>query len=76
MKVFGSSQYGITKGKSCLTNQKAFYSEMTSPMGEEGGVDVVYLNFSKAFDSVSNNILINKLMKYRLDKWTMSWTAN
>ena len=32
---------------------------------------VIYLNFSKAFDTVSCNIFINRLGKYRLEKWTV-----
>jgi len=34
-------------------------------------VDVVYLNFSKASDNVSHNILIGKLRKCGLDEWTV-----
>lgn len=37
-------------------------------------VEVIYLYFSKAFDTASNKILTGKLMKYRLGKWTMRWT--
>lgn len=66
MRLFGSSQYGVTKRISHLTNQKAFQSEMTSPACEERAVDL-YLNFSKAFVNVSHNILINKMMNYGLD---------
>lgn len=36
----------------------------------------VYLYFSKAFDTVSYNISINKLTKYRLDKWKLKWIKN
>ena len=36
----------------------------------------VHLVFSEAFDFVSQNTLIDTLMKYRLDKWTVSWTEN
>ena len=44
-------------------------------MGGKAG-DVVYLSFSKAFDAVSHNILIDKLTKYRLGKWTVRWIEN
>jgi len=39
-------------------------------------VNVVYLNFRKGFDTDSCSILINKLTKFRLVKWTVRWTEN
>jgi len=59
-KVIRSSQYGFTKEKSCLTNMIAFYEGMTGWVGEGRAVDVVYLDFSKAFDTVSHNILLRE----------------
>jgi len=68
-KVIRSSQHGFTKGKSCLTNLIAFYDDMTGCVGEERAVDVVYLDFSTGFDTVSHNILLGKLRKYGQDEW-------
>ncbi|GAB0177485.1 mitochondrial enolase superfamily member 1 [Grus japonensis] len=72
--VIGSGQHGFTRGKSCLTNVIAFYDGMTSWVDEGKAVDVVYLDFSKAFDTVSHNILVSKLRK--LDEWTVRWVEN
>jgi len=38
------------KGRSCLTNLISFYDE-------EKAADVVHLDFSKAFDTVSHSVL-------------------
>ena len=75
-KVVRSSQHGFTKGKSCFTNLIAFYDGMTGWVDEGRAVDVVYLNFSKAFDTVSHNILLGKLRKCELDEWSVRWIEN
>lgn len=45
-------------------------------MEEEKAGYVVYLYFSKPFDTVSHKIFTDKLMKYRLDTWRVRWTEN
>ena len=72
-KVIRSSQHGFTKGKSCLTNLIAFYDDRTGWVDEGRAVDVVYLDFIKAFDTVSHNILLGKLRKCGLDEWSVKW---
>ncbi|PKU46139.1 hypothetical protein llap_3551 [Limosa lapponica baueri] len=63
-KAIRSSQHRFTKGKACLTNLIVFYNGMTGGIDEGRAVDVVYLEFSKAFNTVSHSILID-----RLDRW-------
>jgi len=75
-KVIRSSQHEFTKGKSCLNNLMAFYDDMTGWVDEGRAVDVVYLDFSKAFDTVSHNIFLGKLRKYGLDEWSVKWIEN
>ncbi|CAM4488378.1 unnamed protein product [Caretta caretta] len=75
-KVIRNSEHGFTKGKSCLTNLIAFYDEITGSVDEGKAMDVLFLDFSKAFDTVSHSILASKLKKYGLNEWTIRWTES
>ena len=70
------SQHGFTKGRSCLTNLISFYDLVTCLVDEGKAVDVVYLDFSKAFDAVSHSILLQKLAVCGLDRYTLGWVRN
>ncbi|KAK4807071.1 hypothetical protein QYF61_018412 [Mycteria americana] len=70
------SQHGFRKGRSCLTNLISFYDKVTRLVDEGKAVDVVYLDFSKAFDMVSHSILLEKLAAHGLDGCTLRWVKN
>ncbi|KAK4826121.1 LOW QUALITY PROTEIN: hypothetical protein QYF61_005273 [Mycteria americana] len=67
------SQHRFMKGRSCLTNLISFYDKVTHLVDEGKAVDVVYLDFSKAFDTVSHSILLEKLAARGLDGCTLRW---
>ena len=70
------SQHGFTNGRSCLTNLISFYDKVTRLVNEGQTVDVVYLDFSKAFDTVPHNILVEKLAAHGLAGCTLHWVKH
>ena len=45
-------------------------------MDEGKAVDIVYLDFSKAFDTVSHSIPLEKVEAHSIDKGTLRWVKN
>src|ERR1043165_5737992 len=50
--IIKGSQHGFTRGRSCLTNLLEFFEEVYERIDEGKPVDVIYLDFAKAFDKV------------------------
>jgi len=70
-KVTGESQYGFTKGKSCLTKLVGFYDDVTALVDK--GLSSTR-TCAKHF--VPQNILVSKLERHGFDRWTTQWTVD
>uniref|UniRef100_A0A8C0A0D2 Reverse transcriptase domain-containing protein n=1 Tax=Anas zonorhyncha TaxID=75864 RepID=A0A8C0A0D2_9AVES len=74
--VIGPSQHGFVKGRSCLTNLISFYDKITRMVDQGKPADVIFLDFSKAFDTVSHRILLDKMSTIQLNKNIIRWVSN
>ncbi|PKU29510.1 rna-directed dna polymerase from mobile element jockey-like [Limosa lapponica baueri] len=69
------AQHGFMKGRFSLTKLISFYDKENHLVDGGRAVDVVYLNFSKAFGTISHSIL-KKLAAHGLDGCTLRWVKN
>ena len=61
LNLFNQHQHGFRKGRSCLSQLLEHYQRILNGLEEQGSVDVVYLDFCKAFDKVDHKELLEKL---------------
>ena len=72
-EIIRNSQYGFTKGKSCLTNLTAFYDGTAGWVDQGRAVNVVYPDLSRAFATVSCDTLMGALRQCGSGEWTVRW---
>ena len=60
-QLISKTQHGFMRGRSCTTNLVDFLNKLTVAMDSSIPVDVVYLDFAKAFDKVPTRRLLKKL---------------
>ena len=79
-KLIRDTQHGFTQGRSCLTNLLKFLEEVTAYVDEGSPVDVLYLDFSKAFDKVPHKRLVNKVKAHGIGnniwRWIEAWLSD
>ena len=64
-KLLNSSQHGFLKARSCLTNMLCFLEEITKWIDVGSPVDIIYLDFQKAFDKVPHQRIVMRHAKTR-----------
>ena len=70
-------QHGFIKNRSCLTNLLQFMEEVTSTLDSRKSVDIIYLDFVKAFDKVPYQRMLTKFNSHGIGGnfllWIQSW---
>ena len=71
--LFNQSQHGFRAGRSCLSQLLNHYQKILEGLCSGSDVDIVYLDFAKAFDKVDHGILIQKLDAIGIRGSILSW---
>ena len=78
--IIRDSQHGFIRGRSCLTNLLDFFEEIYEHMDGGSPVDIIYLDFAKAFDKVPHKRLAKKMKACgiggRLLDWIINWLVD
>ena len=69
-KIITPSQHGFVPNKACMTNLLETLDIITDAVNKGKSVDLVLLDFAKAFDKVSHEKLLLKHVAYGIDSIT------
>ena len=73
-------QHGFRRSRSCETQLIEFIDDLTSNLDKGQQVDILVMDFAKAFDKVCHSLLIHKLQHYgirgKINSWIEGWLSN
>ena len=79
-KLIRHSQHGFIRGRSCTTNLLEFLEKATKAVDEGKSLDVIFLDFAKAFDKVPKERLLKKVhahgIRGRVWTWISAWLTD
>ena len=79
-KLINQNQHGFRTGRSCVTQLLEIMEIWTDLLDKGISFDCVYLDFSKAFDKVPHERLLNKIQAYgirgKLHRWIRDFLNN
>jgi hypothetical protein len=79
-KLIRTSQHGFMRGKLCTSNLLSFFEDVTREADKGESIDIIYLDFAKAFDKVPTARLMKKLKAHGVSgyllKWIAAWLTN
>ena len=70
------SQHGFMKTRSCMTQLLETLEEWTDLLDKKFSIDVIYLDFQKAFDTIPHQRLLSKVHAYGIRGQVYEWIRN
>ena len=74
--VLNVIQFGFLEGKSTVTQLLTCYDDWASSRNKSKPTDIVFLDFTKAFDSLPHERLLLKLKGYGIEGNLLHWFRN
>ena len=74
--IISSAQHGFVQRRSTQTQQITFMEKLTSLYDNHTQTEIIYLDFSKAFDKVSHLKLLHVLHHFKIHHSIVTWIAN
>ena len=72
-ELISKKQHGFVHGRSCVTQLLNVMDVWTEIIDAGGSVDIIYMDFMKAFDSVPHRRLLAKLSAYGIQGKVFDW---
>ena len=72
-EIITPSQHGFVPNRACMTNLLETLDVITNAVNKGKSVDLVLLDFAKAFDKVSHEKLLLKLEAYGINDILVRW---
>jgi hypothetical protein len=74
--IISPAQHGFVQRRSTQTQQITFLNKLTTFHDNKTQVEIIYLDFSKAFDKVSHSKLLHVLSHLKLHHCLITWITN
>ena len=76
LNLFNPDQFAYLRGKSTLAQLLTCYNDWAKARNRSQETDIIFLDLSKAFDSVPDERLLLKLQRHGIDGSLLLWIRN
>ena len=74
--LLSDNQHAFRSGRSCLSQLLQHIEYVLETLEKKCNIDVIYLDFSKAFDKVDHSILMQKVKQFGIQGKIYTWLEN